>query len=75
MKTPTRLLLGTLATAAALSGAAASAHADAADPSGSADVMSSPVDSLVCPMMAPGSLVWGAVNDLNSESAARACRG
>ncbi|MEY9931255.1 hypothetical protein ABH926_005904 [Catenulispora sp. GP43] len=68
MKTPTRLLIGTLATAAALSGAVAGAAAARADDSGPDLDM----NSVLCPVATTG-LLATAINGLNSESLPQAC--
>lgn len=73
MKTTHRLLLGTLATAAAVTATTAGAHADAAGP-GQDDAESSPVNTVLCPVVTTG-LLATALHGLNSQSVAMACGG
>lgn len=82
MKFTSRVLLGTLAMTAAVSGTAASAHADApgtgggtgtAGSSGTADDAGpSTTDALLCPFVTSGPLNT-VLNDLNPQSVAGAC--
>lgn len=83
MKIGTRLLLGTLATTAALGGGTASAHATATSPSPAPSPSTKPgannpgsldMDSMLCPVASSG--VIGTVLDrLNHESIDRSCGG
>ena len=81
MKIGSRLLLGTLATAAALSGSAigaASAHAadntSGPNASPSADDGGLDMNSVLCPVAASG-FVGTVLNGLNKESIDRSCGG
>lgn len=84
MKLGSRLLLGTLATTAALGGSAvnaAGAQAAAGNPGPAAPAApaaddGSPLDtnSLLCPVAASG-FVGGVLNGLNKESIDRSCGG
>lgn len=71
MKLTSRVLLGTLAMAAAVTGSAASAHADTAA-GGSADDSSSATNALLCPFVTSGPLNT-VLNDLNPQSVPGAC--
>lgn len=64
MKITSRLLLGTLATAAALGGSAAGAHAD--------DAATADMNSMLCPIASNG-LIGTVINGLNPESLAQSC--
>lgn len=85
MKIAPRLLLGTLATAAALGGSALSAHADVAGGSGSGsagtagsagsdDGASLDMNSMLCPVASSG-VIGKVLDGLNPESLAGACGG
>lgn len=79
MKIASRLLLGTLATAAALGGSAigalgaTTAHADTTGGS-SQDAASPDMTSMLCPIASSG-VVGTVLNGLNSESIRRSCGG
>lgn len=78
MKIAPRLLLGTLATAAALGGAATAAHADTAHaanaPAGGSADEPGLLDSTLCPIASSGP-IGTVLNNLNPESIARSCGG